>query len=132
MGRALLKAGLYLAVVAIVIGAFAVHSPEAFARVPSEKRPDLVGDWYVDRFGSFRKYTFNQDGTGEILIPGREGRKFQWGSVGNRLRMKYQTPNGWSAPVYEVKVDSEAKLQAVEGGYSMVMKREAPPSASLP
>lgn len=132
MGRALLKAGLYLAIVAIVIGAFAVHSPDAFARVPAEKRQDLVGDWYVDRFGSFRKYTFNGDGTGEILIPGREGRKFQWGTDGKRLRMKYQTPNGWSAPIYEVSVGSEAKLQAVEGGHSLVMKREAPPSAALP
>lgn len=131
MGRAVLKVCFYLAIVAVVIGGFAVTSPEAFVRVPPEKAADLVGDWYVDRGGSFRRYIFNKDGSGEILVPGRDTRKFQWGTEGNRLRMKYKTQNGWSAPLYDVELGKEVSLKAVESGYSLVMKREAPASASL-
>lgn len=125
------KVVLYLAIIATIVGAFAITSPEAFVRVPPEKMPDLVGDWYVDRFGSFRRYIFNKDGSGEILVPGRETRKFQWGTEGNRLRMKYKTQGGWSAPLYDVQLGKEVNLKAVESGYSMVMKRQPPASASL-
>lgn len=131
MGRTVLKVCFYLAIVAVVIGGFAITTPEAFVRVPPEKSTDLVGDWYVDRFGSFRRYIFRKDGSGEILVPGRETRKFQWGTEGNRLRLKYKTQNGWAAPLYEVKIAADVSLKAVETGYSLVLKRQPPPSASL-
>lgn len=129
--RAAGKVVMYLAIVGVVLGAFAIHSPDAFAQIPPEKREDLVGDWYADRYGSFRRYIFKEDGTGEIIVPGRDTRKFFWGTEGDQLRMKYKTQNGWSAPLYEVNIGDEANLKAVENGYSMQLKREAPKSALI-
>ncbi len=135
MNRAVLrflgKCGLYLGGIGLFLGALAIRSPEAFVRVPPERHSELMGSWYVDRYGSFRKYVFNRDGTGEIYVPEREPRKFRWGTTGQTLRLKYQTQYGWSAPLFEFKIGNQVNLKAIENGYSMTLKREAPASARL-
>lgn len=131
MGRTILKFVLYAAVAGSFVGLYAMHSPEAFTPIPHEKEEGLLGDWYVDRFGSFRHYVFKKDGTGEIWIPGRETRSFFWGTNDGRLRLKYQTYQGWSAPEYRMKLGNQVTLEPLGEGYTIILKREAPPSASL-
>lgn len=138
MRRGILRAGAkwlcYLAIVAAVVGMYAMTYPEAFTPVPSTRDQSLVGDWYVQRFGSFRHYVFRPDGTGEIWNPGRETRKFRWGTQDRRLRMKYQTMNGWTAPEFDMNVDpssDKVELKSRGSGPNMILQREAPESAVL-
>lgn len=132
--RHLLKVCIYLLIAFGCFRLYVSQSPEFFTPVPADRHSAIVGDWYVDRFGSFRHYIFRADGTGEIWTPNRETRKFTWGTQGQVLRMKYRTQNGWTVPEFKYSTDPESDqltLEAVTTGYSMVMKREAPPSATL-
>lgn len=132
--RTILKWLGYLAIFGILVGAYALRYPDAFVRVPNERRPELIGDWFLDRYGSVRKYTFAKDGTGEIRSPDRETRKFYWGTEGDRLRMKYQTYNGWTAPEYEIDIresTGEASIKESDSAYVMHLSRQAPDSATL-
>lgn len=131
MGRSLLKFVLYGLGIAALIGLYAMHSPEAFTPVPHEKHEALVGDWYVERFGSFRHYVFREDGTGEIWTPGRETQKFFWGTDNDRLRLKYQSYRGWSVPEYRMKFGEQIVLEPLGEGYRLQLTREAPASARL-
>jgi len=123
----------YIAVITLLVGAYAYNFPETFVRVPGDRDPSLVGDWYVERGNSFRHYTFKEDGTGEIYAPGREPRKFNWGTDEQHLRLKYQTQNGWSVPEYEFNSNSEGQVSMKEltSGYSMEMKKQPPQTALL-
>lgn len=130
--RTLIKWTLYLCVLGGVIGLYAWISPAAFARVPSYRDPSFSGDWYVDRFGSFRKYTFEMDGTGEILSAGRDPRPFRWGVEDGVLQLKYQTQMGWQAPQYKFQRHSQdLVIQDVQYGSKMTLKRQVPTSGFL-
>ncbi|MBC8066156.1 MAG: hypothetical protein H7Y17_15090 [Chlorobia bacterium] len=132
--RTVAKWVFYLAIAGTVAGMYVMANPEAFTPIPSTRDEALVGDWYVQRYGSFRHYVFRSDGTGEIWNPGRETRKFRWGTQDRRLRMKYQTGNGWTAPEFDMQVDSESdevELKPRGSGPYMVLQREAPESAVL-
>jgi hypothetical protein len=122
----------YLVIVGLLVGAFAMHSPEAFVQVPGERDPEVLGDWYMDRYGRFRHYIFKEDGTGEIWSSGREPRKFQWGTEEDKLRLKYQSQNGWTAPLYEYAVQSGGLMMTdLENGYQLNMSRQSPAGAGL-
>ena len=133
IGRAILKYLWYACVLGLLVGAYYLHSPDAFARLPSGRDPQIVGEWYQLNYRSFRKYTFNRNGTGEILGQGREPRKFWWGTEGPRLQMKYQSYMGWTAPKYTYWLDGPGKVSIKEsdGAYVMKMVRDAPDSAKI-
>ena len=128
-----LKSTLYIAIVAVIVGLYAWVSPEAFARIPEQRDESIAGDWYVDRYGSFRKYSFRMDGTGEILSAAREPRVFRWGVENGQLRMKFQTSAGWQAPTYRIERFPEGplELQDSKTGYRILLKRDVPKSATL-
>jgi hypothetical protein len=131
--RALPKYLAYLVIGLALIGAYASFSPEAFVRVPSS-RDELVGDWYVERFGSFRKYSFFPNGEGEIISPGRPNRPFFWGTESGQLRMKYSTFNGWTAPKYKMSRSEDAsvlELKEADSFSTMRLQRNPPSSAIL-
>jgi hypothetical protein len=124
----------YTAVAAALIGAFAVYTPEAFVLVPAGRDPAIVGDWYVERYGSFRRYQFKKDGTGYVWSPGRDVREFRWGTDGDRLRMKQRSNSGWQAPEFRIESDpstGELLLEPEGAGWPLKMNRNAPESAKL-
>lgn len=133
-GRTLAKGLAYLFLGGALVFAYASYNPEAFVKVPEEREPSLIGDWYVHRFGSFRKYSFRENGKGEIISPGRPNREFFWGTEDGTLRLKYVANNGWTAPLYKIsQTDTPAKvdLESIEGGYPIQLQREPPESAIL-
>lgn len=132
--RALPKCLAYLVIGLALVGAYASYSPEAFVRVPSGRDETFVGDWYVERFGSFRKYSFWSNGEGEIISPGRPNRPFFWGTDSGQLRMKYTTFNGWSAPQYKVNWSEDVSfvdLKETETLSTIRLQRNPPLSAIL-
>jgi hypothetical protein len=133
IARRFLKYIGYLCVLGLLVGAYYLHSPDAFVRLPSGRDASIVGDWYQLGTRSFRKYTFKADGTGEILYAGREPRKFWWGTEGDRLQMKYQSYAGWTAPIYTYWRDggTEVSIKETDGAYTMKLVREAPESSKL-
>lgn len=133
IGRTLLKYFWYLAVFALLVGAYYIANPDAFARLPNGHDPDVLGDWYETRRGSFRKYTFFDNGTGEIRSAGREPRKFWWGTEDDQLQMKMQSFGGWVAPTYTFWFDGPTNIAIKEndGAYVMRLGRDAPESAKV-
>lgn len=131
--KVVLKYLWYLCILALLVGAYYIHSPDAFVRLPEGRDASIVGDWYQSNSRSFRKYTFRQDGTGEILYQNREPRKFWWGTDGGRLQMKYQSYAGWTAPKYDYWMESpgEVAIKEIDGAYKMEMVRNAPDSSKI-
>ena len=132
--RVVLKYVWYFCVLAILVGAYYLHSPDAFVRLPREKDQAVLGDWYqVNSRQSFRRYTFREDGTGEIASQGREPRKFWWGTDGERLQMKYQSYRGWTAPMYEYWLDTEKQisLKETDSAYTLKLVREPPSNSKV-
>lgn len=122
----------YLVICTLLVGAFAMLSPEAFVQVPDNKDSEVLGDWYVERYNRFQHYVFKEDGTGEIWSTGRQPRTFKWGTEEDKLRLKYQSQTGWAVPLYEYVVQSDQLVMTdLQTGYQMHMSRESPASASL-
>jgi hypothetical protein len=132
--RVVLKYLWYLCVLGFLVGAYYLHSPDAFVRLPSDKDPAIFGDWYVSRGrASFQRYTFRSDGTGEIASQGREPRKFWWGTEGEKLQMKYQSYRGWTAPLYEYwqEAGGQISVKEADGAFTMKLVREPPESSKI-
>jgi len=133
IGRWVFRYLWYACVLALLVGAYYLHSPDAFVRLPDGRDARILGDWYQVNYRSFRKYTFNRDGTGEIIGQGREPRKFWWGTDGGRLQMKYQSYGGWTAPkyVFWTEGSNQVSIKETDGAYVMRMVRDAPDSSKI-
>ena len=131
--RGLVKSAIYLAVGFLLWRMFVVLMPDAFVRLPSERSPNLVGEWYVERYGTFRHYIFKPDGSGEIWTPGRPVTELRWGTYGDRLMLKYRNNELWTAPIYLVKMEGgKITLDPLGAGRAMVLTKDHPKQISLP
>ena len=135
------KAVLYGLVALLVSGAlvvgFQLYDPKAYTTVPSGRDPKLIGDWYTERFGQSRRFTFRVDGSGEMT--GRNGafRTFRWGTAGGTLKMVYRGFESWQTPDFRYSGQGNSDLLNLEPGddpssYPLTLTRQAPESARIP
>jgi hypothetical protein len=135
------KAVLYGLVALLVGGAmivgFQLYDPKAFTSLPSGRDPKLIGDWYTERFGQSRRYTFRRDGSGEMT--GRNGavRTFRWGTAGGTLKMVYRGFEGWQTPDFHYTKQANSDFLDFAPGddpssYPLALTRKAPASARIP
>lgn len=126
------KTALYGGIGALIVGGYAILNPEAFVRLPDGHNSQLVGDWYTGGRVFYRHYRFNADGTGQLWYGRREPRDFHWGTEGGRMRMKYRSFNGWSAPQFDFKVGGgELSLNGHGAADSADLRRDPPASSRL-
>jgi|GEM_PF-4033265 len=134
MLKVLIRIFVYVAIAGIIVGGYASLNPDAFAHVPDGRDPGVVGDWYSGRRTFFRHYHFNEDGTGQLWMGGREPRDFVWGTDGARLQMKYRTNYGWTAPKFDFNFKDGGEALSLHGlgvADSSELTRSTPSSVSL-